>query len=131
MEDNRRSPRFELSFPVIYYPEDNVQQFRYTVSKNISRGGLCIPVISNIIKNGDSIKMEIWGNKERCISVIGKVRWVKMLDRGVSLNREATEFTPDEEAGVEFTNVPFADTDNLLDFRRAAGEPAIFGLKNT
>lgn len=129
MEDKRKFPRFELPFPLMYYPEKEPLQFSYSISKNVSRGGLRMPAISSIIKNGDVIKMEIGINKEHCISATGKVKWSKILNSDASLNKEAIkEFIADEEVGVEFIDPAFADIDRLLNIKRSLRKPTVFDL---
>jgi hypothetical protein len=129
MEDKRKFPRFELPLPLIYYPEKEPLQFSYSISKNVSRGGLCIPAISSIIKNGDIIKMEIGIDKEHCISATGKVRWSNTLNSDAPANKEvAREFIADEEVGVEFIDAVSTDIDRLLNVKRSLRKPTIFDL---
>ena len=129
MEDKRKFPRFELPLAIAYYPQDKVMQFSYAVSKNVSRGGICIPAISSIVKNGGIIKMEIEIAEKQCVSMIGKVKWVKTLNRKASLDEEAgIEFINDEEAGIEFIDVKSADIGRLINTKYPLRKPTFFGL---
>lgn len=129
MEDKRKFPRFELPLAIAYYSQDKVMQFSYAVSKNVSRGGICIPAISNIVKNGGIIKMEIEIAEKQCVPITGKVRWVKTLNRKASLDEEvAIEFVNDEEAGIEFIDVKPADIDMLINTQGSSRKPTFFGL---
>ena len=95
MESRRRFPRFEFQLAIAYYSQDDATQFSYTVSKNVSRNGICITAVSSIVKNGDIIKMEIKVDEEQCVPITGKVRWVKTLKHNASL---------DEELPIELAN---------------------------
>jgi c-di-GMP-binding flagellar brake protein YcgR len=109
MEDKRRFPRLELPLAVVYYPKNQIMQFGYTTSKNVSGGGLCIPALSAIAKDGDIIKMEIEIDRKHCIPATGKVRWVKTL--------KDEEFH-DEEIGIEFLDISPASIDMLTSVKR-------------
>jgi hypothetical protein len=129
MEDKRKFPRLESPLALAYYPQDKVLQFSYTISKNVCRGGLCIPAVSSIAKDGDIIKMEIEIDEKFCISATGKVKWVKMLNREASLDEKAAiEFINDEEAGIEFIDIAPADIDRLTNTQRSPRKPTFFGL---
>ena len=129
MESRRRFPRFELQLAIAYYPQDKAAQFNYTVSKNVSRGGICIPAISSIVKNGGIIKMEIEIAEKQCVPVTGKVRWVKTLNHKASLDEELPiELANDEEAGIEFIDAGPADIDKLMNIQGSLRKPTFFGL---
>ena len=109
MEDKRKFPRLDLPLSVVYYPYGNIMQYGYTTSKNVSKGGLCIPAMSGIAKNGDIIKMEIEIDRKHCIPATGKVRWVKPT--------KDTEFQ-DEEIGIEFLDISPSNIDALVTAKR-------------
>jgi len=104
MADKRKFPRLDLPLSVVYYPYGNIMQFGYTTSKNVSEGGLCMPAISSIAKNGDLIKMEIEIDRKHCIPATGKVKWVRKI--------EHEEFQ-DEEIGIEFLDISPCNIDAL------------------
>lgn len=105
MENRRRFSRFEFPLQVKYLPQSRNEQSSYTISSNISMGGLCMPAISSVIKDGDVVKLDINDHGETHIPATGKVRWLKMLNRKALL---------DEEAGIEFIDVVSADIDRLI-----------------
>ena len=129
MENRRKFPRFDLQLALTYYPKDNATQFSYTVSKNVSRSGICITAISSIVKKGDIIKMERKINEKQYVLVTGKVRWVKTLNRKASLDEELPiELANDEEAGIEFIDVDPADINKLMNVQGSLRRPNFFSL---
>ena len=131
MENRRMSPRFEFQLAIAYYSQDDATQFSYAVSRNVSRGGICIPATSSIVKNGDIIKMEIKIDEKQCVPVTGKVRWVKTLNHKASLDEELPiESANDEEAGIEFIDVDPADIDKLMNVSGSFRKPNFFGLQD-
>jgi len=80
--------------------------FGYTISNDLSRGGLCMPASSGIINKGDTVKLDLENKGTReYISATGKVKWLRTLDRNAPL---------DEEVGIEFTSIQSTDLDKLL-----------------
>ena len=129
MENRRRFPRFEFQLAIAYYSQDDATQFSYTVSKNVSRNGICITAVSSIVKNGDIIKMEIKVDEEQCVPITGKVRWVKTLNHKASLDEELPiESANDEEAGIEFIDVDPADINRLMNVQGSLRKPSFFNL---
>ncbi len=106
MENRREFPRLETSFQIKYYPLSNNSQFGYTIANDVSRGGLSMPALSTIAKDGDIVKMDI-NNRDAqgAISITGKVKWASMLTRKGLL---------DEKIGVEFIDIVPADIDRLV-----------------
>lgn len=113
MEDKRKFPRFQVRKPIAYYPEDDVTRFTYTRSNNISRGGVCINAMSNIVHKDDIINMEININGNECASATGKVIWTKRFDLDSHSGSDA-EFINNEVAGIEFLKIDPAHLQNLL-----------------
>ena len=106
MENRRKHLRNETSFEVKYYPEGMENQFAYSISNNVSKGGLSMPAVSKIAKTGDVIRMEMTrGAGGDRILASGKVKWVNMRKRKALL---------DEEIGVEFTDILPSDIDRLI-----------------
>ncbi len=105
MENRRKFPRLDATFEIKYYPVTNYARYGYTISNNISRGGVCMPALSLIAKSGEVIKMDIKNGGKGPISATGRVKWNKTRSREALL---------DEDVGVEFINVAPADIDNLL-----------------
>ena len=106
MQDKRVFPRFDSTLQIKYCPKGNDSQSGYTLSNNISKGGLNMPALSGIVNEGDMIKLDI----DPCDGVghvyaTGKVKWVKPISRIAPL---------DEEMGLEFVDVNPADIDRLI-----------------
>ena len=106
MENRRKFPRLETSLQVKYYPPLNNSQFGYTIANDVSRGGLSMPALSAIVKNGEIVKMDI-NNRDGngTISAKGKVKWATPMKRKALL---------DERAGIEFLDIAPADIDRLV-----------------
>ena len=105
MKERRRFPRYDSSLEVKYTTKGKASLESYTVSKNISRIGICIPV-SRIIKSGDVIKLDIDPNDNKCpVAVVGKVAWTKEAARPALL---------EVDAGVEFVKIDPAEVERLL-----------------
>lgn len=109
MENRRKFPRLDATFEIKYYPVTNYARYGYTISNNISRGGISMPALSLIAKNGETIKMDINNNEDAGpISAVGRVRWNKTRAREALL---------DEDVGVEFIDIAPADIDRLMQGR--------------
>jgi c-di-GMP-binding flagellar brake protein YcgR len=111
MENRRRYPRLETALQVRYHPPMKDSQFSYTITKDVSRGGLCMPALSAIAKTGDIINMDIdidKGDGVDNISATGRVKWARALKRKAIL---------DQEIGIEFVDMAPADIDKLVDKR--------------
>ena len=94
MEERRRFPRYECAFEIKYSTQGNAVIECHTVSKNISRVGIRLP-LSRIVKHGDTLNLTIDSNdKKGHVSATGKVVWVKDIMRRAPLELDA---------GVEFT----------------------------
>jgi hypothetical protein len=114
MDNRRRFPRFGSALQMKYGPAGNGQQFSYTISEDISKGGLRMPALSGIFKKGDMVKLDILPTYIRChVLATGKVKWVKPINRIAPLN---------EEVGIEFVNADPDDIDRLI---KATQTPAI------
>lgn len=106
MEEKRKHPRYWHPFEIEYSPRANGLIYGHTRSKNISKGGVCIPVLSRLVRRGDPISLAIYSNGETTgpILVRGKVIWIRETqDLANSLNM-------DTEAGIEFVS---ADVDAI------------------
>lgn len=109
MENRRRFPRIDRTLQVKYYPPEKENKFSYTVTRDISRGGICMPAVSDIVRSGDVIRLDInGGDGGNRIMATGRVRWVKALARKALL---------DEDAGIEFVDIAPADIDRLVKVR--------------
>lgn len=105
MEERRRFPRYDCAFEVKYSTRGNAAIEGYTVSKNVSRVGIRLP-ISRIVKNGDTLKLDINANdKGNPVTAIGKVVWVKKIERLSPLELDA---------GVEFVKIDPQHAERLL-----------------
>lgn len=106
MEDKRRFPRFDSTFEVEYYPQGNDAVSSYTVSKNVSRGGISFPALASFVKYGDILKLEIKiDDTSDSILASGRIRWIKQIKRPAILDREV---------GIEFTNIASDDLERLV-----------------
>ena len=106
MENRRRFPRFENACQIKYCLPNGSGRFGYTIANDISRGGLSMPALSIIAKNGDILKLDINNNDGKgSISAMGKVRWVRKLKRNALL---------DEVSGIEFLDIADTDIDRLI-----------------
>lgn len=106
MEERRRFPRYECAFEVRYSTLGNAAIESHTVSRNISRVGIRMPV-SRIVKSGDTVKLDIDANDEKGrVSAMGKVVWTKNITRPSPLELDA---------GLEFTKIAPQDTERLLE----------------
>ncbi len=106
MEERRRFPRYECAFEVKYSTRGNATVESHTISKNVSRGGIRLPV-SRIIRTGDLLNLDIDTNDKKLrVSAIGKVRWTNSIGRPAPL-----EF----DAGVEFTKIDTRDAEKLVE----------------
>ena len=108
MENRRRFPRFEDASQIRYYLPKDDGSFGFTIANDVSRGGLSMPALSHIAKNGEVIRLDINNNRRGRISATGQVRWVKKIKRKALL---------DEQAGIEFIDIAPADADKLIKFR--------------
>ena len=109
MEEKRRFPRYNRSLEVEYSPKGRGVIYSHALSKNISKGGICIPVLSRLVRTGDSIKIDIYpGGKRIPISAKGEVVWTKETSVISGLQSFNTE------AGIKFTEVDAAALDGIL-----------------
>src|SRR4030042_4147134 len=106
MENRRRFPRFDSTFQVKYLPAGKNMPLGYTISNNISRGGLCMPTSSGIINKGDIVKLDMENKDGKSyIPATGKVKWLKKVAPSAPL---------EEEAGIEFTDINSASIEEFL-----------------
>ena len=90
MEERRKFPRFETSFQVKYYPLSESSRFGYTIANDISRGGISMPALSTIAKDGEIIRMDINNRDGKgYVSATGKVKWSSPLKRKALLDEKA------------------------------------------
>ena len=109
MEERRRFIRYGHEFEIDYSPKGDGVIYSQSISKNISRGGICIPVLSRLVRIGDSIKLDIYiNNRRNPVTCMGKVVWIK------EMNTIAGHLLLDAEAGIEFTDVNTRDLEKLL-----------------
>ena len=106
MENRRRFPRFDSTFQIRYFPEGRNTPSGYTISSDVSEGGLRMPASSGVINKGDIVKLDMESTDGTgYIFATGRVKWLKVLNKTAPL---------DEEVGIEFTDIHSADVDKLL-----------------
>ena len=106
MEERRRFPRCECAFEVRYSTHGNAAIESHTVSKNVSRVGIRLP-LSRIVRTGDLLNLGIDTNdKKGRVSAIGKVRWTNSISRPAPLELDA---------GVEFVKIEPQDAERLVE----------------
>lgn len=105
MENRRRSTRFEFPLQIKYYSDNDSSRFSYTVAKNFSDTGVCMPAVSSIVKDGNIVNLEIISNVNDKITAKGQVKWTRPF------NRPALQ---DEEAGIEFIHIPAAGVEKII-----------------
>lgn len=110
MEERRKFPRSECEFEVEYSPKADGIIFSRSISKNISRGGICLPVLSRLVRIDDTIRLDIYPKdiKRRPVAALGKVVWTK------ETSAVAGHLLLDAEAGIEFTEINARDLERLL-----------------
>lgn len=98
MENKRRHERYAYPFEVEYSPKGDGMLYSRSIAKNISKGGICIPVLSRLVRTGDDILLEISHPEKRNspVSVRGKVMWTR------EASDIASSLTSDAEAGIKF-----------------------------
>lgn len=106
MEDKRRYPRLELELQVKHSSEKESPTLGYTISKNISRSGICIPTSSKSLRRGDIVSLDIKNNDDKSVVLTsGKIIWLRKNERPAIL---------DSEAGIEFIDLTPEDADKLI-----------------
>lgn len=110
MEERRRFARYDCELEIEYSPKADGIIYSRSISKNISGGGIRIPVLSRLVRTGDTIKLDIYPKdiKKRPVSALGKVAWTR------ETNEVAGHLLLDAEAGVEFTEINARDLERLL-----------------
>jgi Tfp pilus assembly protein PilZ len=105
MIEKRRYTRYDSALEVRYASLSDVGVEGYTITRNVSRGGILVPV-PKAVKDGEMLKFAIDANdrKDR-IAAVGKVRWTKVLRRPAILGLDA---------GVEFTSISPQDAARLV-----------------
>src|SRR3989338_2468746 len=105
MEERRMHQRYDSALEVKYSTPGSVGMEGYTISTNISRGGMRLP-LSKFIRTGETIKLEIETNDRKAkVAAVGKVKWSKPISRPSPLQLDA---------GVEFIRIDSQDADRLL-----------------
>lgn len=112
MENRRRFHRHNCALEVEYYPKGNNIIYSQSVSKNISKGGICLPVLSRLVRTGDQITLDIYanGDKRSPIMLKGEVVWIKET----SLLSHSNDSVLDAEAGIRFTDADDALVESLI-----------------
>lgn len=104
-QERRRFPRYGCSFRVYYTTKGVAVIESVAAAKNISKGGLGLPV-SRLVKKGDSLKLRILNeDSRREISANATVRWTR---NGSAKNPLLVD------AGLQFTNIKPSEVDDLL-----------------
>jgi len=105
MKEKRRHRRFKKSFDVKYESKGIAGIESNTKSKDISIGGIKIP-INKLIQKGAKLTMEIkLPDEETPITAQGQIMWVKNL----SDNPHG-----DVDAGIKFSKIDKAQKEKLL-----------------
>ena len=109
--EKRRFQRYEHQLEVEYSPCNNGLVYSSTRTKNISRGGICIPCLSRLVRTGEPIKVDIYPSHEsrEYVSAIGEVVWTK------ETNGNSSHAGADAEAGIMFTKVDPALLERVLE----------------
>lgn len=110
MEERRKFPRYDCELEIEYSPKADGIIYSRSISKNISRGGIRIPVLSRLVRTGDAIKLGIYPRdiKRRSVPALGRVVWTR------ETNEVAGHLLLDAEAGIEFTEINARDLEKLL-----------------
>ncbi len=97
-EEKRRFQRYYHSFEIEYSPKGNGVVYSSSITKNISKGGLCMPVLSRLVRTGDPIKIDIYPNNDgkNPVSIQGEVMWTRETTSAVNPS------SLDAEAGIRF-----------------------------
>ena len=81
MIEKRQFPRFDRAFEVIYTAKNKGSEIQgYSVSSNVSKGGICLPLAKHI-KKGNSIDLSINLSEQEKVLATGKVVWTKDIKR--------------------------------------------------
>lgn len=105
MDDKRKHPRYEKAFEIRYTHHRDTSTKHYTVSKNVSKSGICMPAAS-FLKAGDSLKLDInLHGSIASVSANGKVAWIKPISRPALLG---------VEAGITITDIGNGELEQLL-----------------
>ena len=105
MKERRKFPRYDSALEVKYSTQGDAGIEGYTVSRNVSLGGILIPV-SKFIKNGDVIKLDIdTNNNGNRVAAYGRVKWTQAITRPSPLQMDA---------GIEFTRIEPQDARRLV-----------------
>lgn len=105
MVERRRAPRYNCDFEVRYSTDGIASVESYTIAKNISRYGICIPV-SHVVKKGDTLRLNInTSDNESSITATGKVVWTGDIE-----NPPLAQLN----AGIEFIQVDPNDVEMLI-----------------
>lgn len=105
--ERRKFPRYESAFEVEYTTEGTAAIESYSISKNISRGGICIRV-SRIVQTGDILKLNIDPKDDKGpVSAVGRVVWKKDTEKNPAVL--------ETDAGIEFTEINPYEIERLLE----------------
>ncbi|MDD5730375.1 MAG: PilZ domain-containing protein [Candidatus Omnitrophica bacterium] len=97
-EDRRKFARLNILVDVTYQKRDSAKQEMLTVTRNISKGGICF-VGYEQLKENDIIDLNIYlPGKKEAIKAAGRVTWVKEFTIGDASKKRY-------DAGVEFTEI--------------------------
>ena len=109
-EEKRRFQRYYHPFEVEYSPKGNGIIYSASISKNISKGGICLPVLSRLVRTGDPIKIDIYPDNDGKdpVSLHGEVMWTR------ETTSAANPSSLDAEAGIRFVGSDESLIDKLL-----------------
>lgn len=97
-EEKREHQRYNHSFEVEYSPKGNGVIYSTSLTRNISKGGMCMPVLSRLVRRGDPIKVDIFPNNDGKdpVSFHGQVMWTR------ETTSASNPSSLDAEAGIKF-----------------------------
>ncbi len=110
INDKRRFKRYNYPLEVEYSPSGDGMLYSRSITKNISKGGMCMNVLSRLVRKGAPILIEIYskGLRKNPVSLKGIVAWTKEAPD------LASSLTSDTEAGIEFTGPASEELESLL-----------------
>ena len=104
MRERRRYPRYDTALEVKYSTKGNASIENYTVSHNVSRTGIRLP-LTRLIREGDLLDLWIKTNNEKGpVAALGTVAWTRPIKRPAPL---------EIDVGLEFIKINSNDACRL------------------
>lgn len=105
MQERRKFPRYESALEVKYATKGNAAIESYSVTNNISRLGVRMPM-SRLIKHGEVLNLRISPtDAKEPVTAVGKVVWIRPIERQAPLQMDA---------GIKFLKIDPYATERLL-----------------